>query len=291
MDFPKRIQKHEIKKERHFDYGAVREMESISIKDWLRHEANAPLSVKSPDIVKVLARAPGLIAQIRSIFGVDVGTRNRALMTVAASGELAKHVPASGLIITYLILKWFAFLSEIAIGSALVFSGNANFLIIPITTFLACGGLLMGHGVAKLITKASKLPKHWDDVQPEGSLFITMFEIIFGILIVVGSAYLRTRGAADADGSAGSVLIFVVVLALTVAIFEALHKFNNDRYTHLQGRMYDCQLWRATDLHLEDCKLAEPAESGRPMQPAGAFVQAYDTYVKDGMEEWKRHNT
>lgn len=250
-DIPEKVNEHnEVPAAKHFVLHAIFDEEHKRVVRWLEAEANE--AVRRPDASDDTANAHGrvLLERIRNSYGnlnIDV---NRELLARAMDGTLKQHVPNRSLVLTYNGLKWIALTGEILVGLGIWFMGEGTPVLILVATMLALAGWLAGNGVGGLLSRrlGAHLPPSLG-TPPTLPPYSDIIKVVVGFGTIIGLSYLRAVGE-EGEGAI-TVIGFTVLLALLVAMFEALHGFTSNKYEFLRGQMAVAQRVYAINKHAE----------------------------------------
>jgi hypothetical protein len=212
------------------------------------------------------------MTRIKSQFCIQTEIKPQ-LLTAAADGTLQDYVPARSLILSYNILLFIAFSSEIGLAVTLMLLGQGNYIFVLGSLMLALGGLLLGYGVGGLLRNSwfRALPPALAAPIHTGA-GLEYLEIAAGTLAVIGISYLRSLD------EVGVAVIFVVavptLLALLITLFESLSFLASTKHKFLRKQMADAQRWFASLTHADELKgyraiyAAKVAEIGLRMRRA-----------------------
>jgi hypothetical protein len=234
----RRATKSELSKDKRWHLSGVWEVELDHVKLWLQDIANLNVGKANARQDTVLQAGNSLPDEIRARFAAEIDTVDPTLMRAANLGELERSAPSGGLIATFGFLRWVAMSCEVLIFLWLWLIGLGNEVLIVMGFILAAAGFFTGYGAGRLmISHEERLETA--ELRGWASLFV-------GILGIVVVAVLRTGGEAE---GAFAVVSITTLLALVIALFEALYIFYSSRYKEAHDKMFLCQVWFATAQH------------------------------------------
>lgn len=246
MALPNRVRAADLPSEDAFNFGAVHEQETARLNAWLQEEANLALGKPNATETTAFTHGENLVSQIKQVFGRDDPARNQELINRASDGRLQAHVPSPGAILAYMLLFFFAFIAETAIGVVQYTVGDSSGIVIAIAVALAIGGAIAGAGITTILDKASPLPRELGEASSMlGGAASTGLMLVGGAIIIV-AAWVRTAG--DENG-ANMIVAFTIAVALMIAVCEAMWIHKAKRRQFLKEQMLRAQIWFATDEH------------------------------------------
>jgi|SRR5215203_3648447 len=237
LDELRRVAMNEVPKNKRWDPTGVWEEEFNRVSEALGVAANLNFG-KFGRKDDALSAGKGLPEVIVARFGSDATAVDPDVMHQAALGRYAKQAPSLKLILAFSILKWTAMGCETLLFVFLALMGFANYIVVIVGLLLALSGYLMGHGVGNLLVSheaggGARSPKGW--------LYFSV-----GLLATVGLSVLRASGSEE--GIMAAILI-PIILAATIALFEALSFVHTLRYKNMWEEMFRAQVWYSIEQH------------------------------------------
>jgi hypothetical protein len=245
-----RLTKQDVPVAKTFALNAVFERERAHISGWLTDKASENL--ESPDASDDSAKTVSEVLQenVRSIYASDPIARNPIQLS-AAEGRLVKEAPSLALISAYSVTAVGATISEIALAIPPVLSGDATpYFLLP-AAVLAIGGILAAFGVAGLIEHLNPVDVEAIGVEPKKRSVGGSFGLFLaGAALVAVGVWWRVS---NQMGAAMQTIVISTAVALMIAVAGGLALFARERRRWVEDRMFECQVWHATDGHKKQC--------------------------------------
>jgi hypothetical protein len=234
----------DIPLEKKWDLGGAYEIERHRIEEWMSSKAREAGSARDATIASALNATETRAGTVEAIFARRDDHRDAALLAKASLGELGREAPARGTVVALVILTAVAAFAEIAVFVALWLAGQGTPMVIASGVFLALGGWLVGRGIGKIVGFKDEHGKHI-----RGGSFTDWGAVGVGLLMIAIMAWLRSSGQQE---GAWLVAAVTTAIALLMALFESLGVAARDKRKNFLGKMFNCQIWRATEFHIED---------------------------------------
>lgn len=180
--------------------------------------------------------------------------RDPRLLDAARQGVLARHAPSRGAITSLEILTALLGLAEVGIGVAqYALDRHATLAVLLPAAMLAVGGVMLGSGLAGIISKAwsSPLPEHVPQLGPDLSGW--QWKLAVGAAVIGFITYWR-YASAGRDGFV--VVLLTLALALLMAVTHALASAMRSRRNGcLEAAFHAGAIW-ASDVHADNGEAA-----------------------------------
>ena len=239
-----RVRRDEVPQDRRWHLPAVYEIEHRRIESWLRRKAREVLAGTRTTLTQALAAAATYSMSVKPIFAVTDQNRDPLLLEKARLGQLEREAPSDAIRYLVTIMTVAAMSLETSIFVAIYFLDPGNFLIIASGVLLAFGGWLSGHGAGNLTGF-----KDEEGRVIRGYGVLNWGALVGGAIIIIGVGLLRAGG--EEEGAA-FVVTFTTIVALAIILLEAMRGTLADKYHDRVAKMFLCQVWYATERHLEN---------------------------------------
>jgi hypothetical protein len=137
-----------------------------------------------------------------------------------------------------MILKWLAFSAELVLFIAFWLMDFGSAVLIVIGGLLALSGYLMGYGLGVLLVE--------HDEQRSVLNFRGWLSFGVGLAGTILLSWVRASG--DLEFSAVAI-VFPLVLASLISMFEAIERWSIARYSRLRNEMFRAQAWYSGKQH------------------------------------------
>jgi len=251
---PQRTERISIDAARRFRIDAVFIDENTRLKEWLAQRANEELGAFGVNArehaPRIAARAPSIVEEVALVFGV--GGEHRivpALLNDARNGTFQTHIPSRALIAGVTILLALAVAGEVIVGVLQVLLSDAGGAVIFQSVLLAVAAGLAGLGLGGLLKRslARSIPAAWKALPSEAGRGRHLSEFVVGLAAVGGLVIVRCYGLEAEERLVVATLS--IFLSALVIILEVLRGYHDTKYQCLWWRMFDAQVWDASERH------------------------------------------
>ncbi len=261
----------EVPPQRHWHLRAVFEIEKERIERWLRSAAVQNLGAEGSTSETALDTGKTLPDTLKGYMGIEQRERRDPTVKARAeSQELEKSTPTRTWLRSLGVLKWLFMLAEISLFVLQWLVGVSSPIVIIHGLVLSFAAFLVGWGLGMIgldpeLGGGRKNPRIWA-------------AIAGGVVGILGVVALRSSSGGE---GVWVVVVFTLVLALLIVLFEALHVHGKTVYADNQRQMFQAQQWVAKDQHTRDYEsglwwksyerfvdeIAQDRDKLRPMRP------------------------
>lgn len=245
---PDRVLRREIPTDSRWVSSAVYTIEEARITEWLQDSADHALSYQRANDPKekvlrlALSESTKLTGRLHGVFAskeVQVEP-NRSVIVAGRQGDLERQAGSRSLLFAFNVLRWVAFFAELAIFVAMMIVEALSPIVLIQGFLLAASAFILGYGVGMIAIQ-------WDQEEKRGYRVNVLLAILglVGVVVVVALRFV----AATSGTEAIFVVVITGVLALLIAVFEAVHLIRTDKYEASVRNMYMFQQWQATLQH------------------------------------------
>jgi hypothetical protein len=254
----RRVRQEEIDSDNRWQLAGAYEAERRQIDNWIKLKAREASSAPEATVKTALDAGGTYVATVASIFGRREEVRDPVLLAKARLGMLAREAPSKASLFMLAAMTIMAMVLELGVFIAIWLYGEGDPMVVVNGGLLALGGWFGGHGAGNLIGFADETGN-----RIRGSA-ANWGAVGVGGLAVSGIALIRASGEEE---GAFLVVLFTTIVAVLVAVLEALGTSARDKYRDRWDKMFMAQSWHATERHIE--------EIGR-----GYWEKVYDTEVR-----------